>query len=95
MTIYTDCAGACVYRAVDNEIQILLIQDKRNTWGRYAWGIPKGHREEGETLEECAHREVKEETGASVVLQRSRRKMRLETSSRWRLLTPPPSVVLG
>lgn len=29
------------------------------------WDIPKGHLDEGETLEECAIREVEEETGVS------------------------------
>lgn len=27
------------------------------------WGLPKGHKEENENLEECALREIKEETG--------------------------------
>ncbi len=32
-------------------------------WRRGAWDMPKGHLEEGETLEQCALREVQEETG--------------------------------
>ncbi|MBO4417400.1 MAG: NUDIX domain-containing protein [Bacteroidales bacterium] len=32
-------------------------------WRRGAWDMPKGHQEPGETLEECALREVQEETG--------------------------------
>ena len=32
-------------------------------WRRGAWDMPKGHQEIGETLEECALREVQEETG--------------------------------
>ena len=30
------------------------------------WGIPSGHVEPGETVEECAVREVKEETGLNI-----------------------------
>lgn len=32
-------------------------------WRRGAWDMPKGHQEPGETLEQCALREVQEETG--------------------------------
>ena len=32
-------------------------------WRRGAWDMPKGHQESGETLEQCALREVREETG--------------------------------
>lgn len=54
-------AGGVVYRrgAEDkNQIDILMIQDRV---GR--WTIPKGHVEEGESLEQTALREVAEETG--------------------------------
>jgi len=37
---------------------LLLRNAKHGTWG-----FPKGHREEGESLEECAARETREETG--------------------------------
>ena len=30
------------------------------------WDLPKGHREEGETMEQCAAREAEEETGVKV-----------------------------
>ena len=32
-------------------------------WRRGAWDMPKGHQESGETLPQCALREVEEETG--------------------------------
>lgn len=51
-------AGGMVWRKVNGEYQILMIQDRV---GR--WTIPKGHVEEGESLEETALREIGEETG--------------------------------
>lgn len=51
-------AGGVVYRRSPKGIEILMIQDPK---GR--WTIPKGHVEEGESLEQTALREVTEETG--------------------------------
>ncbi|MDB5179265.1 MAG: hypothetical protein JWN01_1208 [Patescibacteria group bacterium] len=51
-------AGGVVYRLVEDRVQILMIQDRL---GR--WTIPKGHVEEGESIEQTAVREVTEETG--------------------------------
>lgn len=51
-------AGGVVFRRVENGVEILMIQDRL---GR--WTIPKGHVEEGESLEQTALREVAEETG--------------------------------
>lgn len=51
-------AGGMVWRRVEDQYQILMIQDRM---GR--WTIPKGHVEEGESLEETALREIGEETG--------------------------------
>lgn len=52
-----------VYRRTGiDQIDILMIQDRL---GR--WTIPKGHVEEGETLEQTAIREVGEETGLTNV----------------------------
>ena len=58
--------GAVVYR-VSPEFEILLIKQHK---GDNAWGIPKGHMEKGESCEQTALREVKEETGISVRLSR-------------------------
>ena len=51
-------AGGVVFRRVGEDVEILMIQDRL---GR--WTIPKGHVEEGESLEQTALREVAEETG--------------------------------
>lgn len=60
----TSC-GACVHRMIDGDVQVLLVRPSKN---RESWGVPKGHIDEGETLEACALREVKEETGIDVSL---------------------------
>ncbi len=51
-----EAAGGLVKNSSDQTLMIL-----RN--GR--WDLPKGHLEEGESIEECAVREVEEETGIS------------------------------
>jgi 8-oxo-dGTP pyrophosphatase MutT (NUDIX family) len=51
--------GAFLYKIENNEILFLLVYSKRNG----EWGFPKGHVNEGETEEETAKREIKEETG--------------------------------
>lgn len=67
-----DAAGGVLYRPLhknENEIQadgheVLLIRR------RGVWDLPKGKREESESFERCAVREVEEETGApSPVIQ--------------------------
>jgi 8-oxo-dGTP pyrophosphatase MutT (NUDIX family) len=63
----TSC-GAIPWRKQDNdEIEILLIKQFAH---RNIWGIPKGHIHDHETHEQCAVREVKEETGVLVVLEK-------------------------
>ena len=52
-------AGGMVFRRTGvDQIDILMIQDLLGQWT-----IPKGHVEEGESLEQTATREIAEETG--------------------------------
>lgn len=52
-------AGGAVYKKENNQVRILLIY--RNG----VWDLPKGKLESGESVEECAVREVAEEVGIS------------------------------
>jgi periplasmic divalent cation tolerance protein len=56
-TVREVSAGGVVYRKHGDQIQIALIHVRNR------WGLPKGHVEEGERIEETALREVREETG--------------------------------
>lgn len=51
-------AGGIVYYEHNDVIEILMIKDRCNKWT-----FPKGKREEGETYQETALREIFEETG--------------------------------
>lgn len=62
----TVSCGAVVYREHNGRPQILLV---RPWLDRDVWGIPKGHVDPGETLEETALRETYEEAGVNVELE--------------------------
>ena len=49
--------AGCYLVDVKNKKIALVYREKRNDWS-----FPKGHKEEGETIEECAVRETAEET---------------------------------
>ena len=55
-------AGFVIFRQgfAENQEEYLLLQSAS---GRNTWGPPKGHLEDGETSEQNAWRELKEETG--------------------------------
>ena len=55
-------AGFVIFRrnTSNNQVEYLLLQAATK---RQSWGPPKGHLEEGETTEQNAWRELKEETG--------------------------------
>lgn len=60
----TSC-GAVTWRRVGGRLEVLLIKQFAR---KEKWGIPKGHINDCETLEACAVREVREETGVEVRL---------------------------
>jgi len=65
-TLAAVSAGGVVTRWVDGRLQVALVGDSR----RDAWYLPKGGLAEGETIEQAALREVREETGLDVRLLR-------------------------
>ncbi|MEO7124906.1 MAG: NUDIX hydrolase [Nakamurella sp.] len=55
-------AGGLVVRVEDGQALVALIGRARRG-GKLRWSMPKGHVEQGETLEQTAVREIQEETG--------------------------------
>lgn len=56
--------------AIIKDDQLLLIQHREHACGRSYWVIPGGGREQGESEEECVKREMQEETGLTVSVER-------------------------
>ncbi len=56
-TVKEFSAGGVIYRKTGEDFEVALIHVRNR------WGLPKGHVEEGERVEEAALREVREETG--------------------------------
>jgi 8-oxo-dGTP pyrophosphatase MutT (NUDIX family) len=61
-------AGGVVYRRADEGIEVVLAS-RRTRKGQLAWGLAKGGIELGETKEEAAIREVREETGMTAEIE--------------------------
>lgn len=62
--LYERSCGAVVFSGSESDRKVLLIRNRRSAH----WGFPKGHIEPGETQEETAIRETKEETGLDISL---------------------------
>ncbi|MPZ23557.1 MAG: NUDIX domain-containing protein [Dehalococcoidia bacterium] len=58
-------AGGLVYRTVDGAMEVVICG--RSDEG--IWGLPKGTPDGGETVEQTAMREVREETGLEVEIE--------------------------
>ena len=56
-------AGGVVYRRADDGSLEILLASRRTRRGDLAWGLAKGGLEDGESNEDAAIREVREETG--------------------------------
>jgi 8-oxo-dGTP pyrophosphatase MutT (NUDIX family) len=63
-------AGGVVYRREDDRIEVVLAS-RRTRRGELAWGLAKGGIEEGESNEDAAIREVREETGLTAEIEGS------------------------
>lgn len=59
-------------------VKTLVSPQENNVTGK--WGVPKGHKEENETLEECAMREFYEETGIKLNVNPDDSKIRVNNT---------------
>ena len=65
-------AGGVVHRTIDGRLELVLAHRRSPV----LWALPKGTPDSGETLEETALRETREETGLEVVIDRPVRSIR-------------------
>jgi 8-oxo-dGTP pyrophosphatase MutT (NUDIX family) len=65
-------AGGVVHRTVDGRLELVLVHRRSPV----LWALPKGTPDSGETVEETALRETREETGLDVVIDRPVRSIR-------------------
>lgn len=63
-SIYRKSCGVIPYRKTERGIEVLRLLQRENN----KWSFPKGHAEAGETEQETALRELKEETGLTTQL---------------------------
>jgi 8-oxo-dGTP pyrophosphatase MutT (NUDIX family) len=62
-------AGGVVYRLTDDDEIEVVLASRRTRRGQLAWGLAKGGIEPGESKEEAAIREVREETGLTADIE--------------------------
>ncbi len=55
-------SGTIIRKIENNQVHILLLRQISEDY----WNVPKGHMEAGESAEETAKRETKEETGLDI-----------------------------
>ena len=65
-------AGGVVHRAIDGRTQVILVHRRAPV----LWALPKGTPDSGETVEETALRETREETGLEVEIEEPLRSIR-------------------
>jgi ADP-ribose pyrophosphatase len=63
--LYPDTPRVAVGAVVKRESKVLLVK-RRDAPGQGTWAIPGGSVELGETLQQAAEREIKEETGLTI-----------------------------
>lgn len=63
-SLFRKSCGVIPFRRNGGKIQLLLLFQRRNQ----TWSFPKGHMDAGESEQETALREIKEETGLSAAL---------------------------
>lgn len=69
MKLIFDRAGAIIFDKTYKHVVVVL---NRLSYSSHEnkWGLPKGHRRRGETVFECARREVSEEVGISMYIDK-------------------------
>jgi len=65
-------AGGVVHRSINGRIHVVLVHRRAPR----LWALPKGTPDSGETIEETALRETREETGLEVEIERPLRSIR-------------------
>jgi len=69
------CGGILINNDKDSII-IVLNRDSYSR-GECKWGLPKGHIKSGESLVDCAKREINEETGINVQIKQNTPKIKV------------------